>query len=101
MMASNWLGTTPEKLIPRLRSLLTDLEYLAAPNRHPGFNNAVTIRKCILATRAVPCLVGEMSGHPHIKSGSPAITSELFYLDPKLKLGRTLSRWYHFDEGML
>jgi hypothetical protein len=44
--------------------------------------------------------MGEMSGHPSIKDG-PGITSELFYLDGKRKLARTLSRWYRFDEGLI
>lgn len=95
-MNDKWLGTPPSVILPRLRSLLTDLEQLAGPGSHPTPNEAVNIRNCALVTRAVPCLMGLMSGHPTIADG-PGITSELFYLDRKRQLGRTLSRWYRFD----
>ncbi len=97
----NWVGTSPETIIPKLRLLLMDLEGLAFSDRAAGSDEAVLIRKCILASRKVPCLMGEMIGHPKLADGRPAITSELFYLDRKRRLGRSLSRWYHFDEGLL
>jgi len=99
-MNDKWLGTPPFVILPRLRSLLADLEQLALPGSHPEPNELVNIRNCFVASRAVPCLMGEMSGHPSIKDG-PGITSELFYLDRKQKLARTLSRWYRFDEGLI
>ncbi|NTI48972.1 hypothetical protein G6L94_11650 [Agrobacterium rhizogenes] len=99
-MNDRWLGTPPSVIIPRLQTLLADLEQLAGPGGHAAPNDVVTIRNCVLATRSVPCLIGEFSGHPSIKDG-PAITSELFYLDRKRKLARTLSRWYRFDQGLL
>ncbi|MFA1624351.1 hypothetical protein ACDY96_16380 [Rhizobium mongolense] len=99
-MNDKWLGTPPDVIIPRLRSLLSDLEALAAPGGFAGVSDAVNIRNCILAQRSVPCLIGEMSGHPHVKNG-PGVTSELFYLDRKRKFARTLSRWYRFDDGLL
>ncbi|TDW31890.1 hypothetical protein EV128_108217 [Rhizobium azibense] len=99
-MNDKWLGSPPFMILPRLRSLLADLEELAVPGAHPVPDDAVIIRNCILASRSVPCLIGEMSGHPHIKNG-PGVTSELFYLDRKRKLARTLSRWYRFDDGLL
>lgn len=99
-MNDKWLGTPPFVILPRLRSLLADLEQLAVPGSHPVPNEVVNIRNCFVASRAVPCLMGEFSGHPSIKDG-PGITSELFYLDRKLKLARTLSRWYRFDEGLI
>ncbi|MBB3648595.1 hypothetical protein FHX14_004824 [Rhizobium sp. BK619] len=99
-MNDKWLGTPPFVILPRLRSLLSDLEQLAVPGSHPTPNEAVNIRNCVLASRAVPCLMGVMSGHPSIKNG-PGVTSELFYLDTKRQLGRTLSRWYRFDEGLI
>ncbi|CDN48244.1 hypothetical protein [Neorhizobium galegae] len=99
-MNDKWLGTPPDVIIPRLRSLLTDLENLAVPNQFAGVNDAVIIRHCMMAQRSVPCLIGEMTGHPHIRNG-PGITSELFYLDRKRQLARTLSHWYRFDQGLL
>lgn len=91
-----WLGTPASVIIPRLRSLLTDLECLASPGGLVGPDDAVIIRNCMLAQRSVPCLIGEMSGHPQIKDG-PGLTSELFYFDGKRKIARSLSRWYSFD----
>lgn len=96
-----WLGTSPSVIIPRLQSLLADLQDLSSPGGFDGPANPVTIRNCMLVQRSVPCLIGEMSGHPHIKEGSPGVTSELFYLDQKRNFGRTLSRWYYFDHGLI
>ncbi|TBG89603.1 hypothetical protein ELG67_11135 [Rhizobium leguminosarum] len=99
-MNDRWLGSPPELIIPRLRSLVNDLEDLAAPNRIPAMDDAVIIKNCILTSRSVPCLIGQMHGHPTIKDGA-GITSELFYLDRKRRVARTLSRWYRFDDGLL
>lgn len=99
-MTDKWLGTPPFLLIPRLKSLLADLEQLAEPGGYAAPNEIVLIRSCILANRSVPCLIGQMKGHPQIKDG-PGITSELFYLDRKRRIARTLSRWYRFDQGLL
>ncbi|MCQ1855383.1 hypothetical protein [Neorhizobium galegae] len=95
-MTDKWLGTPPSVIIPRLQSLLADLQSLSSPGGFAGPENAVTIRNCMLAQRSVPCLIGEMSGHPHIKDGT-GISSELFYFDGKRKIARSLSRWYSFD----
>jgi hypothetical protein len=91
-----WLGTPPSVIIPRLQALLADLQSLSSPGGFPGPDDAVTIRNSMLAQRSVPCLIGEMSGHPTIKDG-PGVTSELFYIDGKRKIARSLSRWYSFD----
>ncbi|KAA6489925.1 hypothetical protein DXT98_05975 [Agrobacterium sp. ICMP 7243] len=99
-MNDKWLGGPPSVIIPRLQSLLADIQSLASPGGFDGPTDAVIIRNCILAQRSVPCLIGQMKGHPQIKDG-PGITSELFYLDRKRKLARTLSRWYRFDQGLL
>lgn len=100
-MHDNWLGTPSHVIIPRLQSLLVDLETIANSKHIESIRDAVIIRNCMLVQRSVPCLIGEMSGHPHIKEGSPGVTSELFYLDQKRKIGRTLSRWYYFDHGLI
>ncbi len=95
-----WLGTPPSLLIPRLKSLTEDLERLAETGSVSGINEVVIIKNCILASRSVPCLLGHMHGHPTIKAG-PGITSEIYYLDQKRKMARTISRWYHFDQGLI
>lgn len=95
-MNDKWLGTPPNVIIPRLQSLLADLQGLSSPGGFARPHDSVTIRNCMLAQRSVPCLIGEMYDHPQIKNGA-GITSELFYLDEKRKIARTLSRWYAFD----
>ncbi|TBY28410.1 hypothetical protein E0H93_25015 [Rhizobium leguminosarum bv. viciae] len=100
-MNDKWLGGPPSVIIPRLQSLLADIQSLVSPGGFSGPVDPVVIRNCMLVQRSVPCLIGEMSGHPHIKEGTPGVTSELFYLDQKRKIGRTLSRWYYFDHGLI
>ncbi len=101
-MHDKWLGTPAHVIIPRLRSLLADLEMIANSRPIEALaDEAVVIRNCMLVQRSVPCLIGEMSGHPYIEEGSPGVTSELFYIDQKRKIARTLSRWYHFDQGLI
>lgn len=95
-MTDKWLGTPPSVIIPRLQSLLADLQSLSSPGGFAAPEDVVAIRNCMLAKRSVPCLIGEMSGHPQLKDG-PGVTSELFYLDGKRKIARSLSRWYAFD----
>ncbi|MBY3097517.1 MULTISPECIES: hypothetical protein [Rhizobium] len=99
-MNDRWLGTPPHILLPRLKTLLTDLEKLAVGVGEPDLKEVVSIQNCILASRSVPCLIGEMIGHPTVKDG-PGITSELFFFDRRRKLARSLSRWYRFDDGLL
>lgn len=98
-MTDKWLGTPPFVILPRLRSLLADLEQLAMPGSYPTPADAVSIQDCMLVSRSVPCLMGVFGGHPSIQNG-PGITSELFFLDRERKLARTLSRWYRFDDGL-
>ncbi|KQV81802.1 hypothetical protein ASC90_05715 [Rhizobium sp. Root1220] len=100
-MFDKWLGAPPSVIIPRLQSLLADIQSLALPGGFDGPIDPVIIRNCMLLQRSVPCLIGEMSGHPHIKEGSPGVTSELFYLNRERKLARSLSRWYRFEDGLL
>ncbi|MGO7586650.1 hypothetical protein ACC689_20710 [Rhizobium ruizarguesonis] len=99
-MDDKWLGTPPNLIIPRLRSLADDLEHLVFSGSVAGVTEAVLIKNCILTNRAVPCLIGQMHGHPTINEGA-GLTSELFYLDRKRRIARTLSRWYRFDDGLL
>lgn len=100
MPDDKWLGTPPNVIIPRLKSLVFDLERLSAPGGFADIGEAVTIRNSILTNRTVPCLIGQMSGHPTIRDGA-GLTSELFYLDRKRQIARTLSRWYRFEDGLL
>ncbi len=97
----SWLGHTPELLIPRLKSLIDDLERLAWPKDVSyRVEPTVVIADWAIMRRSVPCLVGRVTGHPSIREGAPAATSELFFLDETLQLARSLSRWYRLDNPM-
>lgn len=86
-----WFGMSRETLVHALRCLADDLENVS--------NNlealpTVAINSWALSQRSVPCLMGRTLGHPAIGDGRPALSSELFYLDPERGVARTLSRWY-------
>lgn len=42
-------------------------------------------------------LSGVVHGHPRLQDGSKVVTSQLFFLDPRLGLARTMNRWYRLD----
>jgi hypothetical protein len=44
---------------------------------------------------------GVVEGHPLLPDGREIVTSQLIYLDPKLGLARTLSRWYRVTQPQL
>jgi hypothetical protein len=61
--------------IARLRSLADDLEQLAAGNIPDPvlLDSAPFIERYALSTRKVPCLIGQVSGHPILRG--PAIVN--------------------------
>jgi hypothetical protein len=95
-MTDKWLGNPPSSTIPRLKSLLADLELLAADKLFQPTGRLVQIEDLMIARRAVLCLAGTMNGHPHIRDGAAGITTELFYLDERRGLARSFNRWYRF-----
>jgi hypothetical protein len=98
--AQDWLGTPPELLLPRLRSLLNDIEKVAQSGDYPQPTNTVDLDDWMLMRRAVPCLAGRSTGHPDIRDGAPTITSEVYFIDSDRRLARTLSRWYSLSDPM-
>jgi hypothetical protein len=90
----NWLGSDASSLIANLNDLLRDLEGINLRGRVDFKCPAPEINQWALAKRAVPCLIGNVTGHPTLGNGATA-TSELFYIDPERGYARTLSRWYH------
>ena len=46
------------------------------------------------ARRMAPALIGQVTGHPLLRSDKPKVTSELFALDRDGHWARTWSRWY-------
>lgn len=99
--SGNWLGTSPDLLLPRLRSLAEDVERFLDGRPMDIGDQAVRIEEWAVMRRAVPCLVGQMTGHPTILDGRPGITSEVYFFDEHSQFARTLSRWYRLDRPML
>jgi hypothetical protein len=89
----DWLGSDTQELLKQLQSLVSDLGNLEN-NRSPlHLASCVQIDQWAIAQRAVPCLIGNVTGHPTLGNG-PTATSELFYMDTERGYARTLSRWY-------
>ncbi len=53
-MTDKWLGTPPFVLIPRLKSLLADVEQLAEPGSYAAPDEVVLIRNSLLAQLRIP-----------------------------------------------
>lgn len=96
----DWLGHNPAALIPRLRTLLADVEAVATSASYPFPKESVAMDDWVLMRRAVPCLAGRSTGHPSITDGAPTITSEVFFIDMERRLARSLSRWYLLEDPM-
>ncbi|MGO6946995.1 MULTISPECIES: hypothetical protein [Rhizobium] len=93
-MSDAWLGQNPRELVRSLRQLADDLEKLASGALPVVQSKAVKIRDYSLSNRAVPCLVGRMSGHPNIRDGAAGITTEIYYANEQQQLVRTFNRFY-------
>jgi hypothetical protein len=80
----------------RLRRLAEDLEAIHRDGRPPRgtLRDVPVISGWSLATHAVACLSGVVTGHPDIGEGRPAITSQLWALDRRRGYARTLNRFY-------
>lgn len=87
-----WFGRSRPSFAAHLRQLASDLDNV--DECAAGLTPEVAINSWALTKRAVPCLIGLTVGHPGIKDGRPACSSELFYLDPERGIARTMSRWY-------
>lgn len=96
----DWLGHQPEALIWRLRSLLADLEVVAKNETFHRPDEAAVLENWTVWRRPVPCLIGRVTGHPDIRTGAAAVTSEIYLIDHQRKLARSLSRWYQLDDQM-
>lgn len=54
----------------------------------------------VLDPGAVPCLIGNVSGHPKLEDGKRINTSKLLALDPAGGWARTWSRWYRLEDPL-
>ncbi len=93
-MSNPWLGQSPSELVRSLRMLADDLEQLAQGRAPSPPGGIVKIRDFIVSQRTVPCLVGRMSGHPHIREGSAGMSTELYYVNKQSGIVRSFNRFY-------
>lgn len=82
--------------IQKLRSLADDLDNLLSGNVR--IEPVVQITGWAVAQRAVPCLLGQMHNHPKVDKFG--FTTELYFLDQRMGLARTLSRWYQLGQPL-
>lgn len=99
MITVHKTGTTFPALaaqIQELKKLVQDLENIRN-GQFPGKRtlvNAPTIDNWSVRYRNVPCLTGEISGHPEFGFVEHGITSNLWILAPHLNFARTMTRFY-------
>lgn len=91
---------TPEDMIAVYRQLADDLERVGRYGPKT-VGSAVTISEWVIAKRAVPILLGSVSGHPRIKTGNTAATTEIVFWDEDQRLARTINRWYRLGKPLL
>ena len=82
------------ELLPRLHSLVHDLEEVL--RNGPGFTPTeyFGVEQWALDVRGVLCVSGQFFGHPTIRDGHLACSSEIFFVTDDERYVRTLSRWY-------
>ncbi len=80
--------------IALVRDLLRDLRHLRKLGSPPSdvLAEAPLLDNWCPATRMVPCLVGQPSGHAHVSGRRHATTSPLWVLSTELGFARTESR---------
>lgn len=83
----------PDHIAERLRKLSDDFQRMGSPDYLRSLDPEAILTNWMLSPDIVFSLRGEVSGHPHLRAG-PIETSQLFFIDQKLGLARTLSRWY-------
>jgi len=85
--------TSDDLIVSKLLSLARDLERLRMPDYILSLRPEATVSRWYLTPSEVFTLRGDVSGHSRLQDG-PIETSQLFFVDQKLGLARTLSRWY-------
>lgn len=83
--------------INKLRTLADDLE--AVCNGSVPSSPEVSVSNWLIARRAVPCLVGNVRGHPTVR-GKAVATTEIFFMNEHSGLARTFSRWYRLGNAV-
>ncbi len=92
--------SAPQEMIEVYRRLAEDLERVGR-NGPESIAPDTSISDWVIAKRAVPILLGTVLGHPHVKDGKPAATTEIVYWDEHWQLARTLTRWYRLGRPLV
>ena len=96
MPSSLNLGSNPRQTIDACRRLADDLEYLIAHGRpaDAALLNAPLLDQWRHVLAPSAALAGIVDGHPLLRDGRPAVTSNLFAIAPAAGFARTWNRWY-------
>ncbi|WP_075292024.1 hypothetical protein [Pararhizobium arenae] len=92
--------SSPKELIEIYRRLANDLEQVGRDGPE-SIAPEVSISDWIIAKRAVPILLGTVLGHPTVRDGKPAASTEIVYWDEHWQLARTLNRWYRLGRPLI
>jgi hypothetical protein len=85
-----------------LRCLAEDLRRVdATPGLSDAEDSAPVLQGFEVSFIPVPCLTGIVSGHPKLPDGHRIVTSQIFYLNSKLLIARTLNRWYRLSASII
>ena len=87
--------------IARLERLLSDLKRVKAGEAPTpqDLAEAPLLDDYRLASGRVPCLTGEVTGHPRL-GDTTVLTTDLWLYAPSLGWARTLSRYYRLGKPM-
>ncbi|MBB3452813.1 hypothetical protein FHT86_001069 [Rhizobium sp. BK313] len=92
-----WVRGQLEGILPRVQSLAVDLQAVWDSNCEFTPKDFAALSDYAIDVRIIPCLDGRTTGHPNIRDGHLARTSEIFYVSENRRFVRTLSRWYMLD----
>lgn len=91
---------SPQEMIAAYRRLADDLEAFGRVGLQ-AVESPATISEWVIAKRAVPILLGTVTGHPRISSGKAAATTEIVFWDEQQRLARTINRWYRLGRPLI
>lgn len=88
------------ELAAKLESLAKDLVLIASQEPLDFIDRTPVVSGWQLAPHAALHLRGHVLGHPSLSDG-PFESSQLYYINPELRIARTLSRWFRLGEELV
>lgn len=83
--------------VQKLRCLVDDLDRFSKYHEVP--TPSATLNSWTVCNVPSLALTGISRGHPLLPDGRLIVSSQLFFLDERLKIARTLSRWYSLGDA--